>query len=640
MAEGTKVGGVYFTLDLDDKKFKSGLNTAGSKMGAFGKKLGSGLVQSAKLATVAIAAVGAAAAIVAVKSLIRIEQIGAQTDAVIKSTGGTAKVTRKEIDDLAGTLEELTGAEAESITTGQNMLLTFTNIKNESGKGNDVFDQTTKTLLDMATAMNGGVAPAADQIKQQAIQLGKAMNDPIKGITALTRVGVTFTEEQKKQITKMVEAGDTMGAQKLILAELNKEFGGSAEAFGQTTAGKIAILKHRFGTLTESLVAGLMPTVLEVTERISNFANELVKSGAVDRFKKKVKDIYDWFVRLKNSIVDFFTKTSAGLFIVEFFRTLIGFVVDAFKSLMETIKQNKEMFIFIGKVIGVTLVIAIGAVIAAVYVFIKVLQGIIWVWRVQYEYFKTMITRMINDWKMAIQAVKDFWASLVLLWEAFKTGWKIVVDGFKVGWSVITTTFKAGWEVIKNSAKAVLTWILNAIKSYINFWVNGFKGGINGVKSLWSGLKNFFMSAVNGWRNIFNKIGDAIRAPFKAAFNAVADFWNKTIGKMHFQAPDWVPGIGGKGFSMPKIPKLSTGIENFGGGLAYVHKGEVLANLPKGTDVIPKGKVGSGTVNNFYLDMNGVMASGRSDLRAVAKEIIGSLNEELRAKGQPQIGAA
>ena len=66
-----------------------------------------------------------------------------------------------------------------------------------------------------------------------AIQLGKALNDPIKGITALTRVGVTFTEQQKDQITTLVESGKTIDAQKIILGELQKEFGGSAEA--QTT---------------------------------------------------------------------------------------------------------------------------------------------------------------------------------------------------------------------------------------------------------------------------------------------------------------------------------------------------------------------------------------------------------------------
>lgn len=74
------------------------------------------------------------------------------------------------------------------------MLLTFTNI------GGEVFPKATETLLDMATAMSGGMTPGAEALTSQAIQLGKALNDPINGITALTRVGVTFTEGQKNMI--------------------------------------------------------------------------------------------------------------------------------------------------------------------------------------------------------------------------------------------------------------------------------------------------------------------------------------------------------------------------------------------------------------------------------------------------------
>lgn len=99
------------------------------------------------------------------------------------------------------------------------MLLTFTNI------GKDVFPNATAMTLDMATAMNGGLAPSAEQLSNQAIQLGKALNDPIMGMGALRKVGVAFTEAQKEQITTLQQSGDIMGAQKIILAELATEFG-------------------------------------------------------------------------------------------------------------------------------------------------------------------------------------------------------------------------------------------------------------------------------------------------------------------------------------------------------------------------------------------------------------------------------
>lgn len=177
-------------------------------------------------------------------------KIGAQTEAVIKSTGAAANVSAEQVGKLASALSLKTGIDDEAIQQGQNLLLTFTNIRNEAGKGNDVFDQSSKTLLDLATAM--GTEP-----KAAAVQLGKALNDPTKGITALTRVGVTFTDQQKAQIQALQASGDVMGAQKIILAELNKEFGGSAEA----QASAIDKMKVALGNLQETFGAAILPAV-------------------------------------------------------------------------------------------------------------------------------------------------------------------------------------------------------------------------------------------------------------------------------------------------------------------------------------------------------------------------------------------
>src|SRR6185503_5795133 len=103
------------------------------------------------------------------------------------------------------------------IQGGENLLLTFTNI------GEDVFPSAVKAMNDMAVAMAEGDVSAVD-LKGSAIQLGKALNDPVKGITALTRVGVTFSDQQKKQIKDFVEQGRVADAQRVILAELEKEF--------------------------------------------------------------------------------------------------------------------------------------------------------------------------------------------------------------------------------------------------------------------------------------------------------------------------------------------------------------------------------------------------------------------------------
>lgn len=192
---------------------------------------------------------------VAAKELLENERLNAQTAAAIKSTGGAARVSAKHIEDFAEGLEASTTIERQTVQAAQNMLLTFTKIRNETGKGNDVFDQATEAALNMSVALGTDATSAA-------LQLGKALNDPIAGLVGLNRAGVQFTTEQKAMIRALVEAGDVLGAQRIILAELETQFGGSAEAFANTTSGKIQRFTNDMGNAFEAVILG----TLEVTD--------------------------------------------------------------------------------------------------------------------------------------------------------------------------------------------------------------------------------------------------------------------------------------------------------------------------------------------------------------------------------------
>jgi hypothetical protein len=235
------------------KDLSKGFDDASRKAGRFGGKVkGIGLA-------------GAAAGFAALAGAVKLgvdefgeaQKVGAQTDAVLKSTGDAAKVSADHISTLAESLMKKSGVDDEAIQSGENLLLTFTNIRNEAGKGNDIFDQTTKAALDMSTALG-------TDMKTASMQVGKALNDPIKGVTKLTRAGVTFTDAQKKQIEQMQKSGDVAGAQKVILGELTKEFGGSAEAAGKTLPGQLNILKQSFSNLAGELVGKLVPPLTAV----------------------------------------------------------------------------------------------------------------------------------------------------------------------------------------------------------------------------------------------------------------------------------------------------------------------------------------------------------------------------------------
>ncbi len=166
----------------------------------------------------------------------RVEKKLAQT---IKSTGMAAGFTFDELTKMASALQDITTFGDEAIIESQSLLATFTNI------GKDVFPEALKAVLDVSVGMG-------QDLKSSAIQLGKALNDPILGISALSRTGITFNDVQKDMIKTMVDAGDTAGAQAVILEELNKQFGGQAEAAAKGF-GTIDQLGNSLGDLGEVL---------------------------------------------------------------------------------------------------------------------------------------------------------------------------------------------------------------------------------------------------------------------------------------------------------------------------------------------------------------------------------------------------
>lgn len=191
-------------------------------------------------------------------------KVAADSAQVIKTTGGAAHITAEQMGELATAISLKTGVDDEAIQSAENMLATFTNLRNEVGKGNDVFNQASQLAVDMGAKFKNGPEAAS-------IQLGKALNDPIKGITALTRVGVSFTEQQKDQIKALVDSGDRLGAQKIILAELTKEFGGIAEATA-TASDKI---KVAFGNVKEGLGQAIAPALEALAPTLVAIAQEI-----------------------------------------------------------------------------------------------------------------------------------------------------------------------------------------------------------------------------------------------------------------------------------------------------------------------------------------------------------------------------
>ena len=217
-------------------------------------KLVGGIGLAAAAATAAVVATGVGEAMDASAGL-------AQLKAGIASTGNAANVSVGGMEALASSIQNMSGQTDDSIVKAEQLLLTFTNVKN-SGP-DKIFDQATQAAADMAAKMGGDAST-------NAIRLGKALNDPIKGVTALSKVGVTFDEGQKNQIKTLVKHGDTVKAQKIILAELNKEFGGAAKAAGQSLPGQLQRAQRAFEDVSQAVVETILPVVLPAIAKMAD----------------------------------------------------------------------------------------------------------------------------------------------------------------------------------------------------------------------------------------------------------------------------------------------------------------------------------------------------------------------------------
>lgn len=444
----TEVGQIYFDLDVKDAKFNAGLNQAENRArsasGGIGSSFGS-IAGGVAIGTLAVQ--GATMAFDALKGQVvdafaqyqEGVRTQAQLNAVLKSTSSIAGVTANDVNNLASELMNLTGVDDEALVSAQNMMLTFTNV------GKDIFPTATKAALDMATAMNGGLAPNAEDLQAKVILLGKALQDPDAGLGALKRVGVNVDELSKKFTDSM----SIQEKQKLILKELNTEFGGSAEAMGKTLPGQINILKEKF----------------------NNFKQEAA-GKLIDMLGKLVEKLMELWQTIKPYLIPAF----------EMFKS-------AFMDLYETAKKfwndNKDVLIPVLKALAV---IIGGVLLAAIYALVIAVRVQIFIWQ--------QIINLSGILWGAIKALAD-----VFVWLGLKIADLLI-------WIMNTTRQGVQFwiwfgQMTVNTVKAAFDWVANAIG-----WVGDKFWGI--YHSLGNIMHNVYWAIRNPFDAVFNWIKEKV----------------------------------------------------------------------------------------------------------------------------------
>jgi phage-related protein len=517
------------TLDLPivSKFDKTGLKKAQDAFGGFGKQL-AGIAAGIAAAFSVRAITRFAKESVAVAEEAATAQ--ARLEAVAKATGvfgdATDDVT-KRLADFAKSQEMLIATDDVVIKGVQAKLLSFKALSESADEAGGAFDRATVAAFDMAAAGFGSA-------EGNAVALGKALENPIKGISALSRTGTVFTEEQKEQIRVLQESGDLLGAQEIILSELESQYGGVAEA----TADASDKLDIAFKNIKESAGAALLPVFAELVEGMLPVL-ELVGeelAGAFEELAPVLTDLAGQVPKLLQAFIPMIPALGAiaGLFLeliakllppfVELFDKLLPIILelvpilaDAFLSALEELFP--VFFTLIDALIPIVealLPVLVEIIRAAAPIVVKLIQA-----------FMPLLNRILP---LLIRLIDDLLPIGLFLAELLG---KIIIGAV----DLLITGFEKAQDFFTNFG-AFFETLWTGIRNFFARMVNGLIGMFEGfVNSVVTGV-NFMIRALNRLK---------VKIPDFAIFGALA---GQTFG---FNIPEI------NRVQFPKIPMLADG---------------------------------------------------------------------------------
>lgn len=357
----------------------------------------------------------------------------AQTKASIISMGAAAGRTLPQLQQQATDLMKTSLFDDDEILRSVTAnLLTFGKV---SGP---IFDGAQQAIVNLATKLNMELQPAT-------LMVGKALNDPAKGLTALRRSGIQFTASQQQMIKSMVKAGNVAGAQKIMLAELNNQFGGSADAARK--ADPFAAFLIDFGEFQQAIGEKLMPRLKPLLTILSNL---------LDRFNALSP-------ATQNTIV------TLGVMGAAFGPLMTGVsgLASTFGLLARPISWAWRAFPILSSVIGMAgnTIIAVGRAMLANPIGLAIM-AIAGAGYLLYRYWQPISGFFIGLWQKVQSAFSGSAGGILTALFPFigiplmiYRNWGTITGFFGNVWSSITGQFNAGVEIVKSLFGALPAWM-------------------------------------------------------------------------------------------------------------------------------------------------------------------------------------
>lgn len=563
-------------------------------------------------------------------------------DVDIMKTGAAFNAFKIEGDAVAGAMDHLFQV-SQATGIGMNDLASTISIQAPAL-------QNLGFSFEEATVMIGSFDKAG-------LNASALMGSMSKGLVTLAKDGEkpqAAFERTVSEIEGFIKKGDEAAA--LDLA--GKVFGtrGASQFVGAIQAGALSLddLAKAAGQTDD--------TINDVASETDDFAEkwQLVKNNALLALEPLGSAVFDSlanvFSDLMPYIESFGTWLADNQWALAVFASVIGVaLVIAFATWTKSIWAANAALL----TSPITwIVLGIVALIAAIVLIATKTTWFQDIWDAVWGFITAAIGTAIDVVKGYLAALVEFWTAVwngvkavaEAVWNAIVTGITTYINTVKTVITTVLTTVKNLWESIWNGIKTVSQTVWNAIVKGITTYINTVKTVIttvlNAVKSLWTGTWNtlkstatsawngitsFFSGAVSKFKSIFSSLAGVVGAPFKGAFNGIAKAWNNTVGKISFTAPDWIPGLGGKGWSVPNIPMLAKGGIVTEPTLALIGEAGPEAVFP--LDKIDQYLAGDAPATGGGIEINvGTLAvREEADIRRIAEELERLINRDRRA---------
>jgi phage-related protein len=365
-------------------------------------------------------------------------------------------------------------------------LATFSALSGEVSRSSGMFDRATQAAHDLASAGFGDAS-------SNAVQLGKALQDPSKGMAALAKSGITFTDAEKKKIKAMQKSGDLLGAQKIIMAAVETQVKGTAAA-SATSSDKMAT---SWGNIKEALGTGLLPIVDSVAQKFQGMAT---------------------WVQDNSTIVLILVGAIAAL-------AAVVLVVNAAMKVYQTMQVivTAAQWAWNAAMAANPIGLIILAIVALVAIF-----ALLWT---KSEGFRNFFKGIWDGIKGAVTAVVTWFKTAV------PAAWQWVKDKTSAAFNAVKAVVMAVWEGIKsavstavNAVKTVITTVFNAVKSVVLGVWNGIK---NAIKAAWDWIKGIFRSSpVQSAIDAFQRLKDKIAGFMQTIKDKIGAAWDWVKGKL------------------------------------------------------------------------------------------------------------